>query len=129
MYTYNTEVIFMKKKTRKTDFSEILEKIPSDKRMIGEKLIEELSFMEETLAELKTQIREIGTIEQFEQGRQSFLRESPALKSYNTTIQRYSMLYRQLCDLSGKTQEAEKSNPVYEFLKEGTPKKEYRELY
>lgn len=120
MYTQKTEVIFMKKKTRKTDFSEILEKIPSDKRMIGEKLIEELSFMEETLADLKTQIREIGTIEHFEQGKQSFLRESPALKSYNTTVQRYSMLYRQLCDLAGKTQEAEKSNPVYDFIKEGT---------
>ena len=119
----------MNKKTQKLDFSEILSKIPSDKRKIGEKLITELSFMEETLADLKEQIRKTGTIEQFEQGRQSFLRESPALKSYNTTIQRYSMLYRQLCDLAGKTQEAEKSNPVYEFLKEGTPKKEYRELY
>lgn len=110
----------MKKNTRKTDFDEILEKIPSDKQIIGEKLISELSFMEETLSDLKKQIRITGTIEQFEQGRQSFLRESPALKSYNTTIQRYSMLYRQLCDLAGKTQEAEKSNPLYEFIKEGT---------
>ncbi len=117
------------KKTKKTDFSEILNKIPSDKRMIGDKLVSELSFMEETLEDLKKQIREIGTIEHFEQGKQSFLRESPALKSYNTTVQRYSMLYRQLCDLAGKTQEAEKSNPIYDFIKEGTPKKEYRELY
>ena len=119
MYTQKVKVIFMKKKAKSTDFSEILEKIPSDKRMIGEKLIEELSFMEETLADLKLQIRKTGTIEQFEQGKQSFLRESPALKSYNATLQRYSMLYRQLCDLAGKTQEAEKSNPVYDFIKEG----------
>lgn len=102
-----------------TDFSEILEKIPSDKKKIAENLIDELSFMRETLADLKDQVRKTGTIEQFEQGRQSFLRESPALKSYNTTVQRYSMLYRQLCDLAGKTQEAEKSNPVYDFIKEG----------
>ena len=108
-----------KKQIISTDFSEILEKIPSDKRKIGENLIEELSFMKETLSDLKKQVRETGTIEQFEQGRQSFLRESPALKSYNTTVQRYSMLYRQLCDLAGKTQEAEKSNPVYDFIKEG----------
>lgn len=119
----------MTNKTKKSDFLEILSKISSDKRMIADKLVSELSFMEETLEDLKEQIRKTGTIEQFEQGRQSFLRESPALKSYNTTVQRYSMLYRQLCDLAGKTQEAEKSNPVYEFLKEGTPKKEYRELY
>ena len=102
-----------------TDFSEILEKIPSDKKKIAENLIDELSFMRETLSDLKDQVRKTGTIEQFEQGRQSFLRESPALKSYNTTVQRYSMLYRQLCDLAGKTQEAEKSNPVYDFIKEG----------
>ena len=108
-----------KHKTTKRDFNDILEKIPSDKKKIGENLIEELLFMKETLEELKVKIRETGTIEQFEQGRQSFLRESPALKSYNTTIQRYSMLYRQLSDLAGKTQEAEKSNPVYDFIKEG----------
>lgn len=108
-----------KKQNISTDFSEILEKIPSDKKKIAEDLIDELSFMRETLEDLKDQVRKTGTIEQFEQGRQSFLRESPALKSYNTTVQRYSMLYRQLCDLAGKTQEAEKSNPVYDFIKEG----------
>ena len=108
-----------KKQITSTDFSEILEKIPSDKKKIAENLIDELSFMRETLEDLKDQVRKTGTIEQFEQGRQSFLRESPALKSYNTTVQRYSMLYRQLCDLAGKTQEAEKSNPVYDFIKEG----------
>ena len=102
-----------------TDFSEILEKVPSDKKKIAENLIEELSFMKETLAELKEQIRRDGTIEHFEQGKQNFLRESPALKSYNTTAQRYSLFFRQLCDLAGKTQEAEKSNPVYDFIKEG----------
>lgn len=109
----------MRKRSRKNDFSEILEKIPSDKKMIGEKLVTELSFIEETLEDLRNQIRKNGTIEHFEQGKQSFLRESPALKSYNTTVQKYSLLYRQLCDLAGKTQEAEKSNPVYDFIKEG----------
>jgi len=110
----------MKKNISKSkDFSKILEKIPEDKKSIGESLVEELIFMKETLEELKKQIREKGTVELFEQGKQNFLRESPALKSYNTTVQRYSMLYRQLCDLAGKTQEAEKSNPVYDFIKEG----------
>ena len=75
--------------------------------------------MKETLDELKRQVRESGTVEEFHQGKQDFLRESPALKSYNTTIQRYSLLYRQLCDLAGKTVEAEKSNPVYDFIKSG----------
>ena len=105
----------------KPEFREILEKIPDDKKVIGRKLIEELSFMEKTLASLKRQIEENGELEHFQQGKQDFLRESPALKGYNTTVQRYSVMYRQLTDLMGKTQEAEKSNAVYDFLKEEKP--------
>ena len=109
----------MKKKTMSSDFDQLIEKVPEDRKQIARNLVEELIFMRETLADLRKLIREKGTIEPFEQGRQSFLRESPALKSYNTTIQRYSLLYRQLCDLAGKTVEAEKSNPVYDFIKSG----------
>ena len=111
----------MARKTMKAEFREILEKIPDDKKVIGKKLIEELSFMEKTLASLKRQIEENGELEHFQQGKQDFLRESPALKGYNTTVQRYSVMYRQLTDLMGKTQEAEKSNAVYDFLKEERP--------
>ena len=75
--------------------------------------------MQQTLADLKKQIKENGTIEHFEQGKQSFLRESPALKSYNMTIQRYSALYKQLTDLLPKEQEAEKAGRLYDFIKEG----------
>lgn len=111
----------MARKTMKAEFREILEKIPDDKKVIGKKLIEELSFIEKTLASLKRQIEENGELEHFQQGKQDFLRESPALKGYNTTVQRYSVMYRQLTDLMGKTQEAEKSNAVYDFLKEEKP--------
>lgn len=108
----------MARKTIKKEYKEILAKIPEDKKVIGEKLVEELSFMEKTLASLKRLIDENGEMEHFQQGKQNFLRESPALKSYNTTVQRYSVMYRQLTDLIGKSQEAEKSNAVYDFLKE-----------
>ena len=103
----------------KKEYKEILQKIPEDKRYIGRKLIEELTFIETTLQTLKAQIAEGGVVEEFTQGKQNFIRESPALKAYNTTVQRYSVMYRQLTDLIGKTQEAEKSNAVYDFLKEG----------
>ena len=103
----------------KREYKEILQKIPEDKHTIGKKLIEELTFMEATLKTLKERIEKDGVIEEFSQGKQNFLRESPALKAYNTTVQRYSVMYRQLTDLIGKTQEAEKSNAVYDFLKEG----------
>lgn len=102
----------------KKEYREILKKIPDDKHTIAKKIIEELVFMEATLKTLKAQIEQGGTLELFCQGNQSFMRESPALKGYNTTVQRYSVLYRQLTDLIGKTQEAEKSNAVYDFLKD-----------
>ena len=102
----------------KKEYREILKKIPEDKRTIAKKLIEELVFLEATLQTLKKQIQEGGTLERFCQGSQNFMRESPALKGYNTTVQRYSLLNRQLADLMGKTQEPEKSNAVYDFLKE-----------
>ena len=103
----------------KKEYKEILQKIPDDKQLIGRKLIEELSFIEDTLQTLKERIAADGVVEEFSQGKQNFLRESPALKAYNTTVQRYSVMYRQLTDLIGKSQEAEKSNAVYDFLKEG----------
>ena len=104
---------------RKNPLKELLERVPEDKYIVGAALVEELLFMEETLKRLKSQIRETGEVEHFQQGKQDFYRESPALKAYNTTIQRYGGLYRQLTDLIGKTPEAEKSNAVYDFIKGG----------
>lgn len=104
----------------RNEFKEILKKIPEDKQIIGEKLITELTFMQDTLATLKKQIKEGGTVEEFNQGKQSFVRESPALKAYNTTVQRYSVMYRQLTDLMQKSAEPEKSNAIYDFLKENS---------
>lgn len=104
---------------RKNPLKELLERVPEDKLTIGEKIVEELLFMEETLKRLKAQVRETGEVEHFQQGKQDFYRESPALKAYNTTVQRYGTLYRQLSDIIGKTPEAEKSNAVYDFIKGG----------
>jgi len=103
---------------RKKSFKKVLEKIPEDKRIIGEKLITELEFIETTLQRLRAQISEAGEVEHFQQGEQDFLRESPALKAYNSLVQRYSVMYRQLADLMGKSVEAENSNAVLDFLKE-----------
>ncbi len=99
------------------EFKDILEKVPQNKRQVAERLVEELLFMRETMEDLKKQIREKGTVEQFEQGKQKFMRESPALKSYNTTVNRYSQLYKQLTDLIPKIPEVQKSNELYDFVK------------
>lgn len=109
----------MARKRINSELKDLLEKIPEDKKGVAGRIADELIFMQQTLADLKKQIKENGTIEHFEQGRQSFLRESPALKSYNTTIQRYSALYKQLTDMLPKEQPAETASGLYDFLKEG----------
>lgn len=110
----------MARKTISRELKEILETIPDDKKAIAGRLADELIFMQETLNDLKATIKETGTIEHFEQGKQNFLRESPALKSYNNTIRQYSALYKQLCDLQPKEVQAEKANAIYDFIKEGS---------
>jgi len=70
-----------------------------------------------TLDDLKIQVEEGGTVEMFKQGSQEFLRESPALKAYNTTVQRYSLLYKQLTELLPKEAQEGKENALYEFIK------------
>lgn len=108
----------MKHKPETTELDNILQKIPSDKQFIAKKLIDELVFMQETLAALKKKIKEDGITEQFINGRQQFEREAPALTSYTKTVQRYGTMYKQLTDLIPTREEAQNSNPLYDFLKE-----------
>ena len=101
----------------KRQFNKILKQVPEDKKPIAASLVKELTFMALTLDDLKVQVKEGGTVELFKQGSQEFLRESPALKAYNTTVQRYSLLYKQLTDLLPKTAQDTQENALYEFIK------------
>lgn len=67
-----------------------------------ESLIQEAAFMRATLFELKELINRDGVIDEMPQGEYSILRESPAVKTYNTMIQRYSGICKQLFDLLPK---------------------------
>ncbi|RXM73642.1 hypothetical protein DP144_13910 [Clostridium tetani] len=109
----NTEISKELKKLKK-----IIKNIPKDRQPIAQSLFEELVFMQKTLVELKKQIEEEGATSMFKQGKQEFLREHPALKGYNTTIQRYSLLYKQLTDLLPPTTGTDKSDPLIDFIKE-----------
>lgn len=101
----------------KRQFNKILKQVPEDKKPIAASLIKELTFMALTLDDLKLQVKDTGTVELFKQGKQEFLRESPALKAYNTTVQRYSLLYKQLTDLLPKVDQDIQENALYEFIK------------
>lgn len=97
--------------------TELLPLIPEEKKPIAKKLITELNFMGSTLAQLRKMIKTEGPIELFKNGSQEMLRESPALKSYNTTVQRYSLLYKQLVDLLPKEErKQEEGNALHDFI-------------
>lgn len=104
----------------KLDLTEILENIPADKQVAAKGLVKEIEFMKELLEDLKQKIKEFGTLEEFSNGKQHFMRESPAVKSYNTTVQRYCRAYQQLVGMLPK--EKQKDLPgadLAKFIEEG----------
>lgn len=100
----------------KRKLNKIAKQIPDDKKPIAQSLITELSFMAGTLAELRDIINTAGVIDDFKNGAQEMKREAPALKSYNTTIQRYSALYKQLTDLLPKSDPKQTQSELLEFI-------------
>lgn len=96
----------------------IVNLIPGDRRVVAESLVKELAFMSKTLEELKGFINDNGPVDLFQQGASEYYRESPALKSYNTTIQRYGGLYKQLVDMIPK-QPTSTDSELYDFIKQG----------
>ena len=76
--------------------------IDSNKRLTAKGLIEEAAFMKATLQELKIEIDKDGPIDEMSQGEYSILREHPALKAYNTMVQRYTNIINQLTNLHPK---------------------------
>lgn len=97
----------------------IIKQIPTDRRAIAENLAREIEFMAATLEELRQNVQENGAVDLFKQGSQEFMRESPALKAYNTTIQRYSLLYKQIVDMLPKPAPEDAGGKLYDFLKQG----------
>jgi hypothetical protein len=97
----------------------IVRKVPKDRRAIAENLLTEITFMAATLEELRQHVAENGAVDLFKQGAQEFMRESPALKAYNTTIQRYSLLYKQLVDMLPKAAPEDTGGALMDFLRKG----------
>jgi len=95
----NKDTLVKREITRLTNLYKDIEK---NRRLSAKGLIEEAAFMRATLTELKKSIDENGPIDEMPQGEYSILREHPALKSYNTMVQRYSSIIKQLTDLLPK---------------------------
>ena len=99
-----------------TELNRIVNQIPAEKRTIAKSLVQELTFMSSTLDDLKLQVQKHGTVELYENGKQRFLRENPAVKSYSTLIARYSALYKQLVELMPKTAPTPPGSELLDFI-------------
>lgn len=87
----------IKKEIRK--LRRLFKPLPNEKRKATEGLIQEAAFMCVTLEETRHIIDHEGVLEVFAQGKQRFLREHPATKVYNTMINRYASVCKQLFDM------------------------------
>lgn len=98
----------------------IFNEVEGKKQRTIKGLIDEAAFMRVTLAELKEIIQEEGVIDEMPQGEYSIIREHPALKSYNSTIQRYTTVTEKLLGLLPK--DIPKTNEdvaeFYDFFKQ-----------
>lgn len=90
--------------------------IEKNRRLTAKGLIEEAAYMKSTLKELKLEIDKNGPIDEMPQGEYSILREHPALKAYNTMVQRYTTSLKQLTDLLPKEVQKEVSDGFDEFV-------------
>lgn len=87
-------------KKRQRRLKRIFANISSDKKKLVEDLIQNAAFMECTLIELQAEIRENGPVTTSVNGNGfEVTSESAAQKSYNTTINRYSSIIKQLTEL------------------------------
>lgn len=97
--------------------SKIFKEIDKDRLQIVDNLIKNVAFMIVVLEELQEIINEEGTSEHFINGKQDFIRESTALKSYNTTIKNYQSAIKSLLDLLPTSDKKETEDQLLQFLK------------
>lgn len=82
-----------------TALRRITKNLSGDRQRAAEGLIHEAAFMRATLAQLRQIIDQDGPIDLFVQGGYKYDREHPAVKTYNTMIQRYAAVCKQILDL------------------------------
>ena len=99
MRLYSNEEKDRQTKKEMMKLRRLFKNLPKDKMKAADGLIQEAAFMKVTLEETRHVIDQEGILEKFEQGAQKFLREHPATKVYNTMIQRYATVCKQLFDM------------------------------
>ncbi|OEK61320.1 hypothetical protein AST00_01845 [Staphylococcus equorum] len=81
------------------DFKAQIDQEENINKPVAYDLLEELTFMKETMDELKATVQLHGATYIFKQGEQEYLKENPAMKSYNATVTKYNATLKQLLSL------------------------------
>lgn len=84
----------------KKEIKEYYKDLPEEKRTYAEKLIDEMIFMGQTLARLRTTIRKEGAVIKGRNGNGfEVVQENPAQKTYNTMVKNYNATVKILTDM------------------------------
>lgn len=102
----------MKTPKTKEQIEKLISKIPEDKSEEAEVLSNEMYFVIDTLEQLKNEVKEKGVTEHFEQGKQNFIRENPALKSYIQLMKTYDSLYKNITTLLKQSEEVKEREMI-----------------
>lgn len=87
-------------KEEKQKLNEVFAKIDEDKRSIVEGLIESASWQRVMLTELQEILKRDGYIETYQNGENQFgMKKSAASEVYDKTLNTYTKIVKQLCDL------------------------------
>lgn len=86
-------------KKEKGRLKKLLQDLSDNKKTAAQGLIDECAFMRATLKQLRELIDDQGVVDEMEQGDYSIIREHPAVRTYNTMVQKYSAVCKQLFDM------------------------------
>jgi regulator of replication initiation timing len=111
--------IFSKDKEMKKEqnrLKRIFKDLEKNKKESAAGLIQEAAFMRVTLHELKDDINTNGVIDEMPQGDYTIMRESAAVKTYNTMIQRYTAVCKELNNFLPKDSPKVEDDGFEEFV-------------
>lgn len=102
----------------KENLEELVELIDPECKPLADSIITELSFMNNTLKELRDRINSEGAITTYDNGKTEILVQSPAFKGYYTLIPKYNALIKELIDLIPKNSQNTGMSQLEQFMNE-----------
>lgn len=99
-------------------FEETFDILPEQNIMVAKELVNELSFMNGIINDLKKTISEKGATYTFENGSQVMQSQTPEFKSYMEITNRYNQYFKQLLTLYPKELKNDIESSLEQFLNE-----------